>query len=301
MRALLTGATGFIGPHLLAHLNQPVVLSRDADRVRQVLAKFDIESYGWDPMAGPPRPEVFEGIDTVFHLAGDPVAEGRWTEKKKKRILDSRVVGTRNLVEGLRRLTNRPRVLVSASAVGYYGSRGDEVLDESAVSGEGFLVEVCTAWEREAQAAAEFGMRVASVRVGIVLGREGGALKRMLTPFRLGVGGPLGNGRQWMPWIHVDDLAAMFMHAAERTEVTGPINGVSPNPVTNKEFTTALAAAVHRPAFLPTPYFALRVALGEFAKILFDSQRVVPRKALATGFQFRFPEIGPAMEAILSK
>ncbi len=300
MRALVTGATGFVGPHLLANLNRPVVLSRDADRARQRLAKFNVASYSWDPLVGPPRPEVFQGVDTIFHLAGDPVAEGRWTEQKKKRIRDSRVLGTRNLVEGLRRLIERPRVLVSASAVGYYGSRGDEVLDESAAPGDDFLAEVCTAWEQEAQGAADLGLRVASVRIGIVLGREGGALKKMLMPFRLGVGGPLGNGRQWMSWIHVDDLAAMLMHAAEHAEVAGAINGASPNPVTNKEFTKALAAAVHRPAFLPTPYFALRMALGEFSKILFASQRVVPRKALATGFQFRYPEIGPAIAAIVA-
>jgi uncharacterized protein len=300
MRALVTGATGFVGSHLLARLNRPMVLSRDTDRARQVLAKFNIESYRWDPMSGPPRPEVFEGIDTVFHLAGDPVADGRWTAEKKRRIRESRVQGTRNLVAGLRQLSEKPQVLVSASAVGYYGSRGDEVLDESSPPGDDFLADVCRAWEQEALAASDLGIRVVMVRIGIVLGRDGGALKKMLTPFRLGVGGPLGNGRQWMPWVHVDDLAAMFMHAAEHAEVTGPINGVSPNPITNKEFTKALAAAVHRPAFLPTPYFALRVALGEFAKILFDSQRVVPRKALATGFQFRYPEIGPAMEAILS-
>ncbi len=301
MRALVTGATGFVGPHLLAKLSRPVVLSRDADRARQLLSKFDVEVFAWDPLAGPPKPEAFHGVDAVFHLAGDPVASGRWTAEKKKRIRDSRIIGTRNLVEGLRALSERPRVLVSTSAVGYYGSAGDAVLDESSPPGNDFLAEVCTAWEREALAVAEFGVRVAVVRTGIVLGREGGALKKLLTPFRLGLGGPLGNGKQWMPWIHVDDLVAMYMHAAEHEEIHGALNGAAPNPVTNKDFTKALAATVHRPAILPTPYFALRLALGEFAKILFDSQRVVPQKALAKGFQFRYPEVGPAMTAILAE
>jgi hypothetical protein len=300
MRALVTGATGFIGPHLLRRLDRPVVLSRDANRARQALAQFNVEAYSWDPLAGPPPLQAFEGVDTVFHLAGDPVASGRWTAAKKRSIRESRELGTRHLVQALRQLTSRPQALVSASATGWYGDRGDEILDESAPPASDFLAKVCVAWEREAQAAAQLAMRVACIRTGIVLGRKGGALKKMLIPFRLGLGGPLGSGRQWMSWIHVEDLAAIYLYAAQQSAVSGPLNATAPNPVTNKQFTKSLAAAVHRPAFLPAPYFALRIAMGQFAQVLFDSQRVVPKAALAGGFQFQYPQLGPALADIVS-
>ncbi|HEY2827510.1 MAG TPA: TIGR01777 family oxidoreductase [Pirellulales bacterium] len=300
MRALVTGATGFIGPHLLKRLDHSVVLSRDADRARRSLAQFNVEAYSWDPLAGPPPLKAFEGIDAVLHLAGDSVASGRWTAEKKRLIRDSRELGTRHLVQALQQLKNRPSVLVSASATGWYGDRGDEVLDETAPPAHDFLGDVCVAWEREAQAATELGIRVACIRTGIVLGREGGALKKLLLPFRLGLGGPLGNGRAWMSWIHVDDLAAMYIHAAEKSVAVGPLNGTAPNPVTNKQFTKTLAAALHRPAFFPVPYFALRMGLGEFARVLFDSQRVMPNATLASGFQFQYSEIGPALQEIVS-
>jgi len=250
-------------------------------------------------VAGPPPREAFDGIDAVFHLAGDPIAQGRWTSGKKRRIRESRVIGTRNLVEGLSKLTVRPRVLVSASAVGFYGSRSDEVLDETALPGNDFLAEVCQAWEKESQAATALGIRVVNIRTGVALGREGGALNKMLLPFRLGLGGPLGNGRHWMSWIHVDDLAELFVAAAENEQLRGPVNGVAPNPVTNSNFTRALAATVHRPAFFRAPYAALRLALGEVADVLFSSQRAVPKAALDAGFQFRYPELQPALRTIL--
>jgi hypothetical protein len=300
MRALITGATGFIGRYLLRRLERPVVLSRNADRARRSLAQFNVEAHSWNPLAGPPPPQAFDGVDTVFHLAGDPVASGRWTAKKKHLIRDSREFGTRHLVQALRQLQKPPSVLVSASATGWYADRGDEILDETAPPGNDFLAGVCVAWEREALAAAEIGMRVACIRTGIVLGREGGALKKLLLPFRLGLGGPLGSGRQWMSWIHVADLAAIYLHAAENTDASGPLNGTAPNPVTNKQFTKVLAATLHRPAFLPVPYFALRLGLGQFAKILFDSQRALPKATLASGFQFQYPEIAHALADILS-
>jgi uncharacterized protein len=301
MRALVTGATGFVGPHLLALLERPVVLSRNAESAKKSLAKFNVTAFDWNPIAELPPREAFNGIDTVFHLAGDPVAEGRWTEDKKRKIRDSRVLGTRHLVQTLRELSERPKVLVSASAVGWYGSRGDEVLDESAPPADDFLAEVCVGWEREAMAAAELGVRVVCIRTGIALGREGGALKQMITPFKLCVGGPLGNGKQWMPWIHIDDLARLYLHAAETPSATGPMNGSAPNPVTNREFTKALAAALHRPAFLPAPYFALRLVFGEIADAMFSSLRVVPKQTLATGFEFRYSEINSAMREIFSE
>jgi uncharacterized protein len=299
MRALVTGATGFIGPHLLRRLDRPVVLSRNADQTRRALAQYNVEAYSWDPLAAPPPLKAFDGIDTIFHMAGEPVASGRWTANKKRRIRDSRELGTRHLVQALKQLQSRPAVLVSASATGWYGDRGDQILNESSPPAHDFLAEVCVAWEREAQAATELGIRVACIRTGIVLGREGGALKKLLPPFRLGLGGPLGSGRQWMPWIHVDDLVSIYLHAAQQPNVSGPLDATAPNSVTNKQFTKALAAALHRPAIFPVPYLALRVALGEFAKILFDSQRALPKATLATGFQFQYPEIGPALTAIL--
>ena len=301
MRALVTGATGFIGPHLLRLLDRPVLLSRDDGRARQVVEQFELRAYPWDALKGPPPLEAFDGIDVVFHLAGDPVASSRWTDEKKRRIRESRELGTRHLVQAIGQLTERPRVLVSSSAMGWYGDHGDEILDETSPPADDFLANVCMAWEREAQAAAQFGVRVVSIRTGIVLGSDGGALKDLLTPFRLGVGGPLGNGRQWMPWIHVDDLAALFVYAAQHDNISGPLNGCAPNPVTNKQFTKTLAARLHRPAFLPVPYFALRLAFGGFAKVLFDSQRVLPKAALASGFQFQYPELGPALAEILPR
>jgi uncharacterized protein len=299
MRALVTGATGFIGHHLLRRLDRPVVLSRNADQARRALAQYNVEAYSWDPMAGPPPLKAFEGVDTVFHMAGEPVASGRWTAAKKRRIRDSRELGTRHLVQALKQLQSRPAVLVSASATGWYGDRGDQVLDESASPAHDFLADVCVAWEREAQAASELGIRVACIRTGIVLGREGGALKKLLPPFRFGLGGPLGSGRQWMPWIHVDDLVSIYLYAAQQSAVSGPLNATAPSPLTNKQFTKSLAAALHRPAIFPVPYLALRVALGEFAKILFDSQRAIPKATVASGYKFQYPEIAPALAAIV--
>lgn len=297
MKAVLTGATGFVGSYLLKHLEQPVVLTRNPDTAAKKLPA-GTRPVAWNTMEIPAPTSALNGADVVFHLAGESVAEGRWTASKKKAIRESRVVGTRHLVEGLEACTQRPRVLVSTSAVGYYGDRGDEVLTEESAPADDFLSEVCLAWEREAMRAEQLGIRVVTIRTGIVLGKEG-ALAKMMFPFKMGVGGPLGSGKNWMPWIHVADLASLYMHAATNESVRGPMNGCSPNPVTNKEFTKAFAAALHRPAFLPIPYFGLRVLFGEFAQILFASQRAMPTVAERTGFKFRYPEIGPAMEQII--
>lgn len=299
MRALITGATGFIGQRLLQRIDEPVVLSRNPDQVRRQLA--GVEAYAWDPMSGPPPAEAFQGVEAVFHLAGEPVAEGRWTAEKKRRIMDSRKIGTANLVQGLERLSLRPAVLVSASAVGYYGDRGEETLDERAAPGDDFLAAVCIEWERAAQQATALGIRVVNPRIGIVLGVGGGALAKMLLPFKLGLGGRLSSGNQWMPWIHLDDLAALFLHAATHSELSGPMNAVAPNPVTNCEFTRTLAAILHRPAMLPAPGPLLKLAVGEFAEVLLTSERVVPRVAEHSGFHFRYPELAAALRAILEQ
>jgi len=300
MQALVTGASGFIGPRLLRLLDNPLVLSRDPNRARTKLGALPVRMMRWDPLQGLPPPEAFEGIDTVFHLAGESVADGRWTTLQKAKIRDSRVIGTRNLVRGMAQANSKPAVLVSSSAVGYYGDRGEEELFETAAPSQDFLGQTCVAWEAEARAAESFGVRVVTARTGIVLGSGGGALAKMLTPFKLGGGGPLGNGRQWMPWVHVADLTRLFMHAAEQPAIFAAMNAVAPHPVRNLEFTKALARQLHRPAFIPAPYFGLRLLFGEFAQVLFASQRTIPKVALDTGFVFQFPEIAAALRDILA-
>lgn len=258
MRALVTGATGFIGRRLVRRLGNPVVLSRDPERARELLGA-GVEVFGWDPEAGPPAPQCFAGVDTIFHLAGEPIAAGRWTDERKARILDSRVEGTRNLVNALESLDPRPAVLVSASAVGYYGDRGNEMLDENSFPGRDWLSAVCRGWETEAERAVPLGVRVVQARLGVVLGEGGGALAKMLPPFRMGLGGRLGSGRQWMPWVHVEDVVGLLLHAAQNPEIRGPMNATSPAPVTNLEFTRTLAGLLHRPAVFPVPKLALRL------------------------------------------
>lgn len=299
MRSLVTGATGFVGRRLLQALERPIVLTRSLDAAKRSLGD-DAVAFAWEPEKSLAPAEAFRGVEAVFHLAGDPVAQGRWNAEKKRRIRDSRVLGTRNLVSTLLSLPEKPKVLVAASAVGIYGSRGEEMLNESSGSSVGYLAEVCRDWEAEAARASQGGIRVVSLRIGIVLGPGGGALSRMLFPFKLGLGGPLGSGRQWMPWVHLDDIVGLALHAAARSEIRGPLNAVAPGIVDNRAFTKAMGKALHRPAFLPAPAFALRLALGEFAELLLASQRVVPRVAMQSGYAFRYPELEPALRAILS-
>jgi uncharacterized protein len=298
MRSLVTGATGLIGRRLLRSNENSVVLSRRPGEARRLLGS--VEAHLWEPESGPAPSDALRGIEVVFNLAGEPVSEGRWTDEKKRRIRDSRVVGTRNLVAGLASLKNRPRVLVSASAVGYYGDRGDEELDERSAPGQGFLAEVSAEWEREAMAASQLGIRVVCVRIGIVLARDGGALARMLTPFRMAMGGRLGSGRQWMPWIHLNDVTGIILHASRNDQINGPLNVVAPHPVTNADFTRALANAVHRPALLPIPRAALRLAFGELSDVLLASQRVFPRVAEHTGYTFEHPNLAEALNNLMT-
>ena len=301
MSTVITGATGFVGSELLKQIDQPVILSRNAERARQKFADTTVKAYDWDSNAEPPPAEAFEGADAVIHLAGESVGEGRWTARKKQRIRDSRVRGTRHLVDRLETLETKPKVLVSASAVGYYGGRGDEVLNETAGTGNDYLANVCQGWEAEANRAREFGIRVINVRIGIVLGPGGGALKKMLPPFKLGVGGRLGNGKQWMPWVHISDLVNILTFAASHPSFDGPLNATSPNPVTNRDFTRSLGKAVRRPAIFPVPGFMLRLALGEFGDILLYSQRVVPGALPELGYTFQFPDLDSALQNILAR
>jgi uncharacterized protein (TIGR01777 family) len=257
---------------------------------------FSNKAHAWEPTTQLPPGEALEGVTHVVHLAGESVAGGRWTEGRKRRIRDSRVIGTRNLVAGLSSMKHPPGVLICASAVGYYGDRENETLDESSLPGRGFLAEVCAQWEREALQARSLGIRVVCLRFGVVLSREGGALSRMLPPFRMGMGGRLGGGHQWMPWIHVDDVVGLIGHALGNASIEGAMNAVAPNPVTNRKFSESLGAAVNRSAVIPVPETVLRLAFGEMASVLMASQRVLPRQAERTGYRFQFEDIDAALK-----
>lgn len=306
MRALVTGGTGFIGPHLLAGLDRPVVLSRRPDAAKQKLKHPTASYFAWDPERERPPAAAFEGVDCIFHLAGEPVAEGRWSEYKKARVRESRVAGTRHLVETLRELPQKPKTLISCSAVGFYGSRGDELLTEEALPPpnlkDDFLAQVCVDWEQAALPAEDLGIRVVMPRVGIVLGEDGGALGQMLPPFRWGFGSPLGSGTQYMPWIHLTDLVYLLKFAAEKEAIRGPLNAVAPNPVTNQEFSVMLGRVLGRWTLpMNVPSFMLYLMIGGFAQVLLASQRVVPKKALDHGFTFRFDLLEPALRDILTE
>ncbi len=298
MHVAITGASGLIGRRLvetlLAHGHSVNLLSRKGS-----LERAGAQSSIWNPEDGPPSAGKLSGADAVIHLAGEPVAQ-RWTATAKRRIHDSRIVGTRRLVEGLAGLERRPAILIAASAIGYYGSRGDEILDESARPGGGYLAELCVEWEREAAAAEKLGIRVARIRIGVVLDAGGGALGRMLPAFRWGVGGRLGDGKQWLSWIHIADLAELFRHVLENS-LGGAWNGVAPNPVTNAEFTRVLGRALRRPAMLPVPAVVLRLLFGEMSEMLMAGQRVVPGAAEAAGFRFLYPELAPALSDLLDR
>ena len=253
----------------------------------------------WNPLV-PLSPVKVSGFDAVVHLAGESIV-GRWTEEKKKGIRESRVQGTRNLATALAQSEAKPAVLVCASAVGFYGNRGDEVLREGSPSGQGFLPEVCREWEDASQIATEAGIRTVNIRLGLVLSGKGGALRSMLTPFKLGLGGRMGSGQQWWSWIHVDDVIRGIHHAIRTESLSGPVNLVAPSPVRNAEFTKVLAAVLGRPAFFPVPEFALRLAFGELAaeELLLASQRVEPEKLRASGYTFRFRELRAALENLV--
>jgi uncharacterized protein len=291
---LVSGASGPIGSALLSSLNaQGYKVTR---LVRGAASGAD--QITWDP-AQPLSPDSVSGFDAVIHLSGETIV-GRWTEAKKRRILDSRKQGTGHLAEALAKAARPPQVFISASAVGYYGDRGDEILREDSSSGQGFAAEICRAWETAAQPAAAAGIRTVQMRFGVVMSADGGALPKMLPPFRMGLGGRLGSGRQWWPWIGITDVVGAIEHALANSSLQGPVNTVSPNPVTNAEFTKTLATVLKRPAIFPMPAFAVQLIFGEMGKELFlASQRVEPARLVATGYRFKQPELKRALEEIL--
>jgi uncharacterized protein (TIGR01777 family) len=311
MRVTVTGATGLIGralvPALQARGAEVTVLTREPSRARAALeAAVDtpLEAVAWEPLSEAAPREALAGRDAVLHLAGEPVAQ-RWSGKAKRAIRDSRVVGTRNLLDGLRaageaEADGRPRTLVSSSAIGYYGPHGEEPLDEETPPGKDFLARVCVAWEQEASRASELGLRVVHLRTGVVLDAGGGALAKMLPPFRLGLGGPVAGGAQYISWIHVEDLVGMMLAALEQDSWSGPVNGTAPEPVTNRVFSKALGRVLGRPALLPVPGLALRLLYGEMAEIVTTGARAVPAKALVLGYEFRQPGLEEALRSALA-
>jgi uncharacterized protein (TIGR01777 family) len=296
MRILVSGASGPIGAALLRSLKaQGSAVTR---WVRNSATGND--QIVWDP-SRPLSPDSVSGFDAVIHLAGESIV-GRWTDAKKRRILDSRSQGTGHLAEAVAKASQPPRVFISASAVGFYGNRGDEILSEDSASGEGFAAEICRQWEAATQPAAKAGIRTAQMRIGVVMSADGGALPKMLTPFRLGLGGRLGNGRQWWTWVSVRDVVGAIQHVLNHNSLSGPVNAVAPNPVTNAEFTRILASVLNRPAIFPIPAFAVRMIFGEMGEELFlGSQRVEPTKLAASGYQFQHPDLKNALKEILQR
>jgi hypothetical protein len=295
-RILVSGASGLIGSALVrsleSHRYEVARLVR-----RDTKGPKDVQ---WDPMREIP-PQLVSGFDAVIHLSGENIA-GRWTEAKKRRIRDSRIVSTQNLSQALTSAKKKPGVFICASAIGYYGNRGDEILTEDSPSGRGFLAEVSREWESAANPAADAGIRTVNLRTGIVLSAEGGALKQMLLPFRLGLGGRVGNGRQWWSWIHIDDFLAAVRQIADDLSLNGPVNMTAPNPVTSADFAKTLAKTLKRPAVLPLPASAAKLVFGEFAdEGLLASARVEPKKLLESGFKFRYSELAAALSELLKK
>jgi uncharacterized protein (TIGR01777 family) len=305
MRILVSGSTGFLGSallkalegqgHSIARLVRPGTLPGKA---RGAAA----QNIAWDPVAGQFEASAAEGADALIHLAGASIADGRWNASRKELLRTSRVDATRHLIGALAKLQRPPRVIVAASAIGYYGSRGEETLTETSAAGSGFLPGICREWEAETARGAEFGARVVSLRFGIILAAHGGALAKMVTPFKLGLGGRLGDGRQWMSWVTLAEVVSIAQFALVTPALTGPVNVVSPNPLRNSEFTTVLAKALHRPAIFPAPPFALRLALGEMADaLLLGSQRVLPAKLTESGYRFQQPNLAEALAGIFRK
>jgi uncharacterized protein (TIGR01777 family) len=299
MRVTVTGATGRVGRHLVAALEQRgdevTALSRDPDKATELLG---VPAFAWNLKEDAAPKQALEGRDAIVHLAGEDVGQ-RWTAEVRKEILESRERGTRNIVHTIFDTTPRPKALICASASGYYGARGDEIVDESGAPGTDWLAEVTARWERQAETA-KIGTRTVVVRTGIVLDAEGGALAKMLPPFKAGIGGPIGSGKQYMPWIHLDDLVGIYMAAIDNPAFQGPINASAPEPVTNKAFAKALGRAIHRPAVAPVPGFTIKLLYGAMSQIVLDGVRMVPGRAAELGYEFEHPDLDEALRDTLS-
>ncbi len=298
MQLVITGATGFIGSALCSRLLEQghalTLFTRGAPRDSGGPNKRWLH---WTPGALREWKSALDGADGAVHLAGEPIAEKKWSAAQRQRIEQSRIDSTRSLVHAIAAAEHKPKFLISASAVGYYGPRNDEIITEEAEPGSDFLSALCRAWEAEAMEAEAFGVRVVRLRTGIVLGRGGGALAKMAEPFKYFVGGKLGSGRQWMSWIHLEDEVRLIIELMHNSQASGPVNATAPNPVTNKEFCETLGQVMHRPCWATVPAFALRLALGEMADMLLTGQRVIPAVAQKLGFEFRYPNLRDALEA----
>ncbi len=301
MRIVITGGTGLIGSAVAREMgsvgHEVVVLTRDPSKAGPLPP--NTRAVQWDGKTAGDWAKLLDGDTVIVHLAGDSVAAGRWTEEKKRRIRDSRVESGRAVLEAVRQAKAKPRALLQGSAVGYYGDAGDEVVSELHPPGKDFLAQVCVEWEASTAAVAAMGVRRPVLRTGIVLSDQGGALPRMALPFRMLAGGPLGNGRQWFPWIHEVDEVGAIRFLIEREDVDGPFNLTAPEPVTNRDLSRALGQVLHRPSFAPAPGFALRLLLGEMADALLHGQRAVPRRLLDLGYVFRYPEALGALRSLL--
>lgn len=297
MRVLVSGSTGLVGNAVIEKLKAQ---GHQAIRLVRKRGGHSEPEVLWNPADGKIARDGLEGLDGVIHLAGENIASERWTEEKKRRIRDSRVVGTALLSSALAGLADPPKAMVSASAIGFYGNRGDEVLGEDAAPGSGFLAEVCQGWENATEKAEKAGIRVAHVRIGVVLAQKGGALDAMLTPFKMGLGGVLGSGAQYMSWIALDDLVNVLLFALKKDKLEGPINGTTPDPVTNRDFTKTLGKVLNRPTILPVPAFGLRLLLGEMAdEMLLPSVRCVPNRLNEAGFTFEYGDLEAALRHAL--
>jgi hypothetical protein len=298
---VITGATGLIGTRLCAALNNSghdvTVFTRNIDSAKKTLP-YLTQFVEWDYN----KPELWKkelnGKDAVIHLAGANVFGKRWNDKYKKIIMDSRAVATRNLSNAIAELKDKPEVLISSSAVGYYGDQGNNIITEASPAGNDFLADVCKVWEKEASVVESYGVRRVSIRTGIVLSTEEGALKKMLLPFKLFVGGPLGTGQQWFPWIHIDDLIRIYLFALENNKISGPLNAVSPNPVTMHDFAKSLGKTLHRPSLFPVPEFFLKLAVGEGAQPILSSQKIIPQKLTDKSFEFSYPHLQTSLTSL---
>jgi len=298
VRLVVTGGTGFIGAALCARLLQQghalTLFTRGAPRAANTGTKQWVH---WTPGTLREWDAALDGADGVINLAGEPIAEKKWTDTQRRRIEKSRIDATHALVQACAKAKQKPKFLISASAIGYYGPCGDEIITEEAPSADDFLGRLCRAWEAEAMKAEELGMRVVRLRIGIVLGVRGGALAKMVQPFKYFVGGPLGSGQQWMSWIHVEDVVGLIARLVEDPQIDGPVNATAPNPVRNRDFCASLGRVMGRPSWAPVPGFVLRLALGDMAEMLLTGQRVIPAAANRFGYQFRYRDLEPALHA----